>query len=197
MVDQKNQHLAILKKLNLFVKQFKVQLLLHTLVNLLPWLTLLLVVGFYFKFSISFLVITFVLVNVFAVFIRIKSARYQQITLNDFLLHLNRKYPQLQESAQLFNGDNRSFSVLQTLQQNRVIIQLEPLLLDDKQSLLPKFSYQKSIVSAVFVSLVLLMFLFSAIWLSLLNTEDKGLTKIAELKDGSTKSSKELLLTHS
>ena len=94
MLDKQSDNQVIIKQLNLLVKQFKIKLLLHTLINVFPWLAVLLVIGFYFKLSVPFLVITFFLVSLFAVFLRIRSARYQQVTLNKLLLTLatHKKY---------------------------------------------------------------------------------------------------------
>lgn len=191
------QHLAILIQLNLLIKQFKIKLILYMLGNLFPWLAVLLVIGFSFKFPITLLVIMFFLISFFAVYLRVKSTRYQQVTINALLLHLNRKYPQLQESAHLVNSDENSFSILQTLQKERIVIQIERLFKDEKQFLLPKISYRKNIISTVVALLILLMIYFSHVWLPLLNTSQKTPNEIAGFHQYSQENNQELLLTHS
>jgi len=157
----------------------------------------LLVVGFYFKLSITFLVIISFLACLLSVFLRVRSARYQQVTINTLLLHLNRKYPQLQESAQLINCAENSFSLLQILQKERVAIQLRRLLNDNKKNLLPKISYRKSITSSFFATLALLVIYFSSVLLPVLSTKEKDFTEVVEPQNRATESANELSLTHS
>ncbi len=197
MVDNNSQHSAILSQLNLLVKQFKVKLLWHSLVTLFPWLLLLLVIGFDVNLPISFVVLTALMACLCTVLIRAKSARYQQVTLAKLLLHLNRKYPQLQESAQLLNCDEESLSILQTLQKERTIVQLKHLLIDDKQLLLPEISHRASVVSFVVALFVLLVINLSSRWLPLLNQVVKEPNKVVVQQVDSLASNSELMLRQS
>jgi len=197
MENTKNDYRAITSELNLLVKQLRIKLLLQTLINIAPWLIVLIVLGLNFNSLMNYFVIIFLLVCLLPLYLRVRSEGYQQITLNSLLLHLNRIFPQLQESAQLLNCDEASFSILQKLQKERVIIQIKHLLLNDKNNLLPKLSYRNNITSAIFALLALFIIYFSNVWLPLLTSQEKSLDELIDSSSHSIPSINNLLLTQS
>jgi len=194
MLDKDTQYLAILEQLKHLVKQFKAKLLLHTLISTFSWLAIFLAIAFYLNLSVSFLFIAFFSVILLIYLLRIKSVRYQQITLKNLLLHLNRNYPQLHESAQLVDQDEKTLSELQKLQKRNVTSQLTRLLADNEQYLLPKLSYTKALFSYVFAALILLIAYFSSTWLPEANIEKTAVNSVLEAEVNLLGSSNKLQL---
>lgn len=194
---QYNDNSAVVKALHLLIKQFKVKLLFHSLINVLPWIVVILMMGNYFKFSVVFLIVITFLFCFFTLFISTKFSRYQQVTLNTLLEHLNRHYPQLEESAQLANCDDSSLSILQVLQKQKIVALLERLLIDKQSLLLPKISYQKSVLSLILASFILLFIYFSSVWLPLISISEKGLIEEVTVKAHKTENNKTLVVTQS
>ena len=197
MIDKNNASntMTIKRQLNALVKQLKLRLLSRTLLNIFPWLILLFVIGFYTKAPIVLLIIMSVLISVIALWIRVKSSVYQQVSLDNLLQHLNRLYPELQESAQLITRDESSLSVLQVLQKQKIINKLKNLLSDNENIILPNISYQKSIISFAFVTLILLFIYFKSAWLPLFNTSETNAIKITATEDKSVNANQVPLLT--
>ena len=197
MIDKSNEYSAVIKQLNRLVKYFKIKLLLHTLIHLFPWLALFLVIGFHFKLTLSALLIITVVVILFVIFLKIRSKRYQQVTLENLLLHLNRIYPHLQESAQLVYQDENSLSLLQTLQKRKVIKQLSQLMADNELSLLPKLSYRNAMVSFIFAIVVFLAIYLIPTWLPKAHIEGSGYKNTVATKENKLGTSKTFNLTKS
>lgn len=86
-----------------------------------------------------------------------------ELTASNFLLHLNRLHPSLEESAQLLASEQGTLSVLQTLQLARIASSLEAIISLPPESALPKVSlpdlYMKN-VYALIGGLVLLISVF-------------------------------------
>ena len=76
MIDKNNAENSINVQLNAVVKQLKIRLYCYTLVNLLPWLIILLTVGIYIKTPLILLIIVSMLTLVLTIWIRIKSTNY-------------------------------------------------------------------------------------------------------------------------
>ena len=195
MSDNNNAENSINVQLNAVVKQLKVRLYCYTLVNLLPWIIILLTVGIYINTPLILLIIISMLTLVLTIWIRIKSANYQQLTLSNLLQHLNRLYPELQESAQLVTRDDDSLSILQTLQKQKTISSIELLLSDKQGAIYPKISYQNSLVSFACAMIILLLMYFSHLWLPLLNASENDAIKVTVSKDKTAETSQTLLLT--
>lgn len=155
---------AITEELNLLVRQFRIKLLLHTLINIAPWLVLLIATRFYFNYSIIYSAVAFSGICLIAILLKLRSDRYQQVTLDSLLLHLNRTFPQLQESAHLINRNNASFSILQHLQKDRVTVEVEQLLVKNRNHLLPKISIRDNLISASIALSVLLAININILW---------------------------------
>lgn len=186
MINKNNEHSAVLTQLNLIAKQFKTKMLQHTLVKAFPWLAIFVVMGFYFNLTMSLLLITLFVVIFFIIFLQVRSARYQQVTLKNLLLHVNRLYPQLQESAQLICRDESALSPLQRLQKDKVNTQLAHLLVDDEHFLLPKLSYRKVMVSFVFALFSLLTVYLVSEFLSVADIEDSQTVEHKKVLSGKT-----------
>ena len=197
MIDNSHEPLAVLKQLNLLVKQFKTKLLVHTLINLFPWLTVFVVLGFYFNLTLSLLLIIIFVVVLLVIVWRRKSVRYQKVTLKNLLLHVNRIYPNLQESAQLIYRDESSLSLLQRLQKQKVNTQLAHLLADQKQTLLPQGSYRKTIAFYLFATLVLLATYLISEWLPVAILKDTSISKPVTIEKNALEISPKLQLTKS
>ena len=195
MIDKNNAENSINVQLNAVVKQLKIRLYCYTLVNLLPWLIILLTVGIYIKTPLILLIIVSMLTLVLTIWIRIKSTNYQQLTLSNLLQHLNRLYPELQESAQLVTRDDDSLSILQTLQKQKTISNIELLLSDKQDAIYPKISYQNSVVSFACAMIILLLMYFSHTWLPLLSTSENDAIKVTANKGKTAETSQTLLLT--
>jgi len=195
MSDNNNAENSINVQLNAVVKQLKVRWHCYTVVNFLPWLIVLLTMGFYINIPIILLIIISTLTLILTIWIRIKSSSYQQLTLSNLLQHLNRLYPELQESAQLVTRDDDSLSILQTLQKQKTISNIELLLSDNQGAIYPKISYQNSIVSFVCAMIILLLMYFSHLWLPLLTVSENDAIKVTVSKDKMAETSQTLLLT--
>lgn len=124
----------LLHILNTQLRQHRRQVMTFRLLYKLPILLLLLALTYFFTTSI-FAVCLFALV-LFCLLIwqMIRSVEVANINLDNYLLHLNRRYPQLQESAQLLNRDTQSLNALQRLQQQK-ICELLPTLLNQQQAI--------------------------------------------------------------
>ena len=194
MITLHNEHSAVLKQLTSLVKQFKIKMLQHTLINLFPWLTIFVVMGFYFDLTMNLLLITISVVILAIVFLQVSSERYQQISVKNLLLHANRIFPQLQESAQLICRDESSLSLLQRLQKDKVNSQLAHLLADEKHFLLPKLSNRKVFISFVFALFTLLTIYLVSEFLPVANIENG---QIVEQKQVLTEKTNEFHLTQS
>ena len=186
-----------IEKLNILVSSYKKKILLKSLLTLLPWLLVSIFIGLQIDSSISSMAIVVLLMCSGATLLRLNSLKYKQVTLNTLLLHLNRHYSQLQESAHLITADIKELSVLQKLQKKRVLTQIDLLISDEQSSLLPIISDKNAIISFC-VALIILVFLsFNSIWLPLLSNESNRENETVISEEGTTISAVELLLVES
>jgi hypothetical protein len=201
MIDEYSASKPINIQLNTVVKKLRFRLLYRALLNILPWLILLLALGVYIKLPIAVLILVSILSCILTIWTSVRSSSYQQITLNNLLQHLNRLYPELQESAQLITRDDISLSVLQALQKHKTLTKIEYILSDKHNEISPTIFNQKSIISFVFsaffcTTLALLFIYFNSTWLPLFNLSENDSVNISVSKDKSAAASQTLLLTH-
>jgi hypothetical protein len=180
-----NNQKAIIRQLNILVKKFRHKMLLHTLVKLAPWLIVFVIVGSVYTLPFTYFVISIFLVVLLPLYLSIRSERYQKVTLQSLLLHLNRIYPELQESAHLVNSNAASFSILQAIQKERMITQLSKLLENDINNLLPKIPHRHNITSAILALLVLLVVYADFVWLPILTGQQEVPNKVIDVKNQS------------
>ena len=102
-----------------------------------------------------FALVVFGLTSSIAYLYLIKSARYRAINDENILFHLNRQFPQLNESAQLVIKKREQLNVLQQLQQQRVLITLAHIV-KSSEEIVPKAK-----VKSAFLYSCLIVILFS------------------------------------
>jgi hypothetical protein len=98
-----------------------------------------------------------VLMISFAALVYSRSKQYQDITANKVLLHLNRKFSECEESAELILLPNSTLTTLQQLQKRRIQPQVDKLLTTGIDSHLPRYSSTKPLLIS---ALALLIFTF-------------------------------------
>lgn len=91
--------------------------------------------GLYYFCNLPWLIVVLVLVFMFCLGMGqlIVSAPWRSTSLDNLLLHYNRLYPQLEESAQLLKQPLQNLNLLQQLQQQKVAQRLATLLNDSTQ----------------------------------------------------------------
>ncbi|MDP5129336.1 MAG: hypothetical protein NWQ54_00540 [Paraglaciecola sp.] len=111
------------------VKQYKAVRLLRALLSLLPLLLLLLAFGSYY---LNLPALTLGIISLVLLLTRLlltsKSPAFQAITPANLLLHYNRHYPELQESAQLVLQTPAQLNVLQSMQRDKIMPRVAALL---------------------------------------------------------------------
>jgi hypothetical protein len=90
----------------------------------------------------------------FAALVFSRSSQYLDITANKVLLHLNRKFSECEESAELILLPSRSLTTLQQLQKTRIQPQLDTLLSTDLGSHLPRYSCKSALLLSALAVLI-------------------------------------------
>lgn len=140
------------------IKAFQRNALTNQLLITLPWCWLL-IAGFYWichELSIGLLAaVTLLIMSGWRL---LQSARYKTINSSNVLLHLNRQYPELEESAQLVLQDEDRLPLLQKLQRQKISQMLAVLLSQqqtrDDDKLKPNKAIGLNIVSLLIIFLL-------------------------------------------
>lgn len=160
------------QQLSVILNQWRRKYLFQKTVLFLPILFAVSSVVFYLLWSfvlsplVAMSATVLVIVSIFAAqVIAIKrSQQYKELTPQHLLLHLNRYFPELEESAQLLACDQQNLSLLERLQFNKVLVQVNKItsrqLNSSQQFLSPKFAQKifnrVMLASSCLVLLVLL-----------------------------------------
>lgn len=151
----------LLERLQSQLNQHRKQVIFYRLLQSLPLLMLALILTYAFTHSPVYSGLGIVAVTSIIVWRLARSTELADIHLHNYLLHLNRCYPELEESAQLISRDAEQLSLLQQLQQNKVSARLNTLL--EQQNPKPAADYgltrplALSIISAIALITVYLL----------------------------------------
>ena len=108
-------------------------------------------------------------------FFMVRSQAYKNITLTNLLFHLNRQYPELEESAQLLLSTTGELSPLEQLQREKVCCRVNKILLLQQQAnyeaLSPIFAQRRfiTLVAISFSFLIVTAVLGQSTWLNFNN----------------------------
>jgi len=145
---------AILQHVKAAITKLKVKLIIQNIIKSLIWA---LIVGFIahrLLLSSYYVTALSALTLIIHLLIFLKSARYQKVTVENLILHLNRHYSKLEESAQLVFIKDCQLSDLQKLQKQRVMPRLHDILEKEKAALLPRVSHRNSLFKLLAVFLI-------------------------------------------
>lgn len=163
--------LSLLKQV---LKQFRRKHLQQQLLLFLPiLLTALVVFLFYFFLTGStdvlneMTAIAAVMLFVLGILIKLalikRSKSYNNITLQNLIVHLNSRFETLEQSAQLILLEQHELSNLETLQQNKVLARLSDILQQPSQThyaqLTPDFAKRKFIFRNILLFISLMVFI--------------------------------------
>jgi hypothetical protein len=178
-------------RLTLVLTHWRKRFLFQQVLLFMPWL-LIVASGLFFSLTYyqttlaaGFIVCSFVLsLAIGKMIITVRSKQYQHLTLANFLFHLNRQFPILEESSQLLLCNKHELSLLEKLQFEKVLRRTNEVLINQKTlnyiDLTPIFP-RKSFIKTVLIStsLFALLFLFSqSQWLrESLNAKDNSVLK--------------------
>ena len=181
----------LLTRLHSQLQQHRQQVILYRLLQSLP--AVLVVLALTYAFSSSFLYSSLGAVAIASIIIwrLVRSTELADIHLQNYLLHLNRCYPELEESAQLLSRNPQELSLLQQLQQNKVSALLTPLLERNKALANTNYGLKYPLILSV-VSMIVLITVYVLAdklglpaWDSIKTTTDlKQTEQQAELPDG-------------
>ncbi|WP_340679795.1 hypothetical protein [Paraglaciecola sp.] len=151
----------LLERLQSQLSQHRKQVICYRLVQSLPLFMLVLILTYGFTHSLVYSCLSVVGVTSIIVWRLTRSKELADIHLHNYLLHLNRCYPELEESAQLISRNAQQLNLLQQLQQDKVSALLNALL--EQQSQRPATDYglkrplALSIISAIVLITVYLL----------------------------------------
>ncbi|MBA6391352.1 hypothetical protein H4J38_11275 [Colwellia sp. BRX10-3] len=157
--------------LNYLVARWKRRFIKQQLLMFLPTLLAFIIATLFILISFDILsiesaAITFTIVFVSVLFTKlaliIRSENYSSITLNNLIAHLNNRFDELEDSAQLLLVDEHKLLALEKLQQGKVLVRLGVILEQQAQvkylDLSPKFAKRKFIFANILlVCLILLL----------------------------------------
>ncbi|KXI28625.1 hypothetical protein [Paraglaciecola hydrolytica] len=181
----------LLTRLHSQLQQHRQQVILYRLLQSLP--AVLVVLALTYAFSSSFLYSSLGAVAIASIIIwrLVRSTELADIHLQNYLLHLNRCYPELEESAQLLSRNPQELSLLQQLQQNKVSALLTTLLERNKALANTDYGLKYPLILSVVCLIVLITVYVLAdklelpVWDSIQTTTDlKQTEQQAELPDG-------------
>jgi hypothetical protein len=86
-----------------------------------------------------------------------RSTELADIHLDNFLLHLNRCYPQLEESAQLLTRDPKELNLLQQLQQHKIRELLTGILAQHNSYVSADYRLKRPVLLSVITAIVLIV----------------------------------------
>lgn len=143
--------------INQLTFDFKKRFLIDKLSQALPWLLIFSLVVFFLvndqQWAYLFVLVSFLTANLFIYLWYKRSLGYQSITRANVLFHLNRKFPQFQESAQLTFQKTETLNPLQQIQQKKVLKNLEELI-KSKQKIVPKLAIKVPLLKSMLVILI-------------------------------------------
>ena len=142
--------------------QLRQQAGIYHLLHKLPWL-ILSVAGIYLLSHNALLAATSAVLFVILLLVLIKrKAAIRNIQLDNYLLHLNRHHPELEESAQLLNRDDAELTLLQQLQKHKISARVHRILSQHPQPWLADYRLTAPlVVNAVTLSCVVLLYVLS------------------------------------
>jgi len=132
-------------------KTLKQKLLLQNVFQSLPWVLVAIFIVYWFSISSHYLLAVLSLIVVVRLLILKKSRRYQEVTVENIALHLNRQYQNLEESTQLFLTESSDFSPLQILQKQRITPRLYDILKKNNDAPIPRLVYRSTVHLSLFV----------------------------------------------
>jgi len=145
---------AILQHLKGSVKKLKVKLVIQNVIKSLIWALSVGFIVYWLLLSNYYVIAASLSTLVIHLLIFLKSARFQKVTVENLILHLNRHYPKLEESAQLVFTKDSQLSELQILQKQRVMPRLNDILEKNNRELLPRVSHRNSLFKLLAVFLI-------------------------------------------
>ncbi|MCJ8321702.1 MAG: hypothetical protein MJK12_18855 [Colwellia sp.] len=146
---------GLIEHLELLVRVYKHKLRIYALMQLLPWLVIIIFTGYFFSAPMLIIISFSIAIVAIQYFKCIKSSLYQRVNVENFALHLNRQYPELEESSQLIFSSETELSLLRKLQKKRVSSTLKKIVNNDENILLPTQSVKKYLIlSATLCSLL-------------------------------------------
>lgn len=152
----KGKHASVLAALSELVRSARRRKFMQFNMSMLPWylFTMCLLVWNSQQYIESLIIAigAILVAQIFCLF----STGYRRISLSNVLLHLNRQYPQLEESAELLLPLTKPWSVLQVLQKQKVLIEMETLLAKPFSQLLPGHQYRTGFINLVMAAGLLL-----------------------------------------
>ena len=151
-----------------------------------------LVTAFYFNLPTNVLFLLSGVTLIASILLTLKAKQYQQITIDNLLLHINRVFPQVEESAQLIRRDDKTLSLLQRLQKQKVSTELVALL-SSNQTILPVLPIRKVIINACLASLILMLVILTKQWPSSYQMKGEQVKEIQTINSKTQESGAALL----
>ena len=163
-----------ISRLNQLVAHWRRKYLQQQLLLFMPILCVLIItllftlISFNF-FSVEYASLVCLLALVLSLVIKlatiIRNKQYASITLKNLITHLNSQFEELEQSTQLLLVDQDKLSVLEKLQQNKVLDRLAEILQQQAEvknnQLSPDFAKQEFIYSSVLLFILLIVFIIS------------------------------------
>ncbi|MFT5759130.1 MAG: hypothetical protein ACI9LM_003884 [Alteromonadaceae bacterium] len=144
-----NRHFAL--RFATIAKNLKQKLLLQNIIQTLPWILAVMFMAYGLSLSNHYLWVALSLIVAVRLLVLIKSKRYQDVTIENVALHLNRQYQGLEESTQLMLIGDSQLSPLQILQKQRIAPRLNDILTKDNNELIPRIIYRASLHQSLWV----------------------------------------------
>jgi hypothetical protein len=146
----------LLERLQNQLNQHRKQVIGYRLLQSLPLLMLALILTYGFTHSLVYSCLSVVGVTSIIVWRLARSTELADIHLHNYLLHLNRCHPELEESAQLISRDAEQLSLLQQLQQHKVSARLNALLEQQNQRPATDYGLTRPLALSIISAIVLI-----------------------------------------
>jgi len=147
----------LIQSLHTQLKQHRNRVISYRLLVSLPAFMLVIAVTYLLSHSLLYCGISAVLMATMLAWRLARSTELADIRLDNFLLHLNRCYPQLEESAQLLTRDPLELNLLQQLQQHKIRELLTGILAQTNSYVSADYSLKRPMVLSVTTAIALIV----------------------------------------
>lgn len=145
-----DSHALLMQQLEALVTHARRRKLLQLSSNALPWALALFGALLLWSQSLALSLVAGLALFSVSVIFATRSGSYKNIQLANLLLHFNRQFPQLEESAQLLLV-TKPVSLLQQLQKQTTEQHIQQLLQQKHNLLLPKYPFNKGLIASLII----------------------------------------------